>query len=118
MSKGRPNVRASRTPRAFKHLGVRKVLGLQYTGPKHVRVSIQAPGLMHENRMISMPDGCQTQASRLFRQSNRLPTYRVVAFVLSRVPPKEVACHFIQLVTNLLGEEGGLHGIYGNGGHC
>ena len=86
-------------------------------GPERIRVSIQALGLVHENRMISMMDGCQTQASSLFGQSYRLPIYRVVAFMLTGVPPKEATVHFIQLVTNLLWKESGLHGIYGNRGH-
>ena len=60
-------------------------------------------------------DGCQAQASSLFRHSNRFPIYRVVAPVLSSIPLKETIVHFIQLVANLLWEKSGLHGIYGNG---
>ena len=64
-----------------------------------------------------MADGCQAQASYLFRHSHCFPIYRVAAPVLSSVPPEEVTVHFIQLVANILWEKSGLHGIYGDGGH-
>ena len=59
-------MRALRTPGAVKDRGVRKVLGFQNTSLERVRVSIQVPSLVHENHIISMTDGCQTQASSLF----------------------------------------------------
>ena len=64
-----------------------------------------------------MADGCQAQASSLFRHGHRFPIHRVAALVLSSVPLEETTVHFIQLVANLLREKSGLHGIYGDGGH-
>ena len=117
MPKGSPNVRCVCSPSVVKHQGVREILSFQNAGPYHVKVSVQAPSLVHEDRLISMADGCQAQATSLFRHSHSFPIYRVVTPVLSSVPLEETAAHFVQLVANLLWEKSGLHGIYGNGGH-
>ena len=109
--KGDPNVRPTRSPGVVKHRGVQEILGFQNAGPNRVRVCVQAPSLVHENRLISMVDGCQAQASSLFRHSYSFPIYRVAAPVLSSVPPEETTVHFVQLVANLLWEKSGLHGI-------
>ena len=117
MPKGGPNVRHAHSPSVVKHRGVREILSFQNAGPYCVRVCVQAPSLVHEDRLISMADGCQAQATSLFRRSHSFPIYRVVTPVLSSVPLEETATHFVQLVANLFWEKSGLHGIYGNGGH-
>ena len=117
MPKGGPNVRPARSPGVIKHRGVREILSFQNAGPYRVKVSVQAPSLVHEDRLISMADGCQAQAFSLFRHSHRFPIYRVAAPVLYSVSLEETAAHFVQLVANLLWEKSGLHGIYRNGGH-
>ena len=111
MPKGDPNVRPMDSPGVVKHRGVREILSFQNAGPYRVKVYIQAPSLVHEDHLISMADGCQAQASNLFRHSHRFLIYRVVAPVLSSVPPEETTVHFVQLVANLLWEKSGLHGI-------
>ena len=108
-------MRPTRSPGVVKHRGVREILSFQNAGPDRVRVCVQAPSLVHENRLISMVDGCQAQASSLFRHSYRFLIYHVAAPVLSSIPPRETTIHFVQLVANILWEKGGLHGIYGNG---
>ena len=117
MSKGGPNVRSTRPPGAVKYRGVREIFSFQNASPHRVRVSVQAPGLVHEDRLISVTDGCQAQATSLFGHSQSFPTHRVAAPMVSSVPPEEAAAHFVQLVAGLLGDKGGLHGIYGNGGY-
>ena len=117
MLKGSPNVRSARSPSVIKHRGVREILSFQNAGLYRVKVSVQAPSLVHEDRLISMADGCQAQATGLFKHSHSFPIYRVVTPVFSSVPLEETAAHFVQLVANLLREKSGLHGIYGNGGH-
>ena len=117
MPKGGPNVRPMRSPSVVKHQGVREIFGFQYAGPYHVRVCVEAPSLVCEDRLISMANGCQAQASSLFRHGHRFPIYRVAAPVLSSVPPEKTTVHFIQLVANLLREKSGLHDIYGDGGY-
>ena len=111
MPKGDPNVRPVHSPDVVKHRGVREILSFQNAGPYRVKVYVQVPSLVHEDRLISMADGCQAQASNLFRHSHRFPIYRVAAPVLSSVPPEETTVHFVQLVANLLWEKSGLHGI-------
>ena len=117
MPKGGPNVRLVHSSGVIKHRGVREIFGFQYTGPYRVRVCVEAPSLVHKDRLISMADGCQAQASNLFRNGHRFPIYRVAAPVLSSVPSEENTVHFNQLVANLLREKSGLHGIYGDGRH-
>ena len=117
MSKGGPNVRPVRSSGVVKYRGVREIFGFQDAGPYCVRVCVEAPSLVHEDRLISMVDGCQAQASSLFRHGHRFPIYRVATPVLSSVPLEETTVHFIQLVANLLREKSGLHGIYGDDGH-
>ena len=60
--------------------------------------------MVHEDRLISMTDGCQAQAFSLFRHSHRFPIYRVAALVLSSVSLEETTVHFVQLVA-FVGEE-------------
>ena len=117
MSKGGPNVRSTRPLGAVKHRGVREIFSFQNESPCCVGVSVQAPSLVHEDRLIFVTDGCQAQATNLFGHSHSFPTYRVASPMVSSVPPEEVAAHFVQLVAGLLRDKGGLHGIYGNGGY-
>ena len=65
MPKGDPNVRPMHSPGVVKHRGVREILSFQNAGPYRVKVCVQAPSLVHEDRLISMADGCQAQASNL-----------------------------------------------------
>ena len=104
MLKGGPNVRHTRSPGVVKHRGVWEILSFQNAGPYRVRVCVQAPSLVHEDRLISMADGCQAQAFSLFRHSHRFPIYRVAAPVLSSVSLEETTVHFVQLVA-FVGEE-------------
>ena len=59
MPKGGPNVRPVRFLGVVKHRGVREILSFQNASPYRVRVCVQAPSLVHEDRLISMADGCQ-----------------------------------------------------------
>ena len=59
MPKGRRNVRPVRSLGVVKHRGVREIFGFQDAGPYRVRVFVKAPSLVHEDRLISMADGCQ-----------------------------------------------------------
>ena len=56
--KGGPTVRPVRSPGVVKHRGVREILSFQNAGSYRVRVSVQAPSLVHEDRLISMANGC------------------------------------------------------------
>ena len=110
-------MRSTRPPGAVKHRGVREIFSFQNASPYHVRVSVQALGLVHKNRLISVTDGCQAKATRLFGHCHNFPTHHVEAPIVFSVPPEEATTHFVQLVADLLRDKGGLHGIYGNGGY-
>ena len=58
MPKGGLNVRPVTSPSVVKHRAVREIFGFQYAGPYRVRVCVEAPSLVHKDRLISMADGC------------------------------------------------------------
>ena len=95
MSKGGPNVRSTCPPGAVKHWRVREIFSFQNASPYRVRVNVQAPGFVHEDRLISVTDGCQAQATSLFGHSHSFPTHRVATPMVFSVPPEEAATHFV-----------------------
>ena len=72
---------------------------------------------MHKNHLVSVADGIQAKATRLFGHCHSFLTHRVTTPMVNSIPPEEIATHFVQLVADLLRYKGGLHGINGNGGN-
>ena len=95
-----------------KHGSMQKIFCLKDPGLKRSWIGIEAPGLVHENSLVSMAGGGYSQPFGLFGKCDHFSVNSVASSVVVSIAPEEVTTQFIYVVADLLWEKCSLHGVY------
>ena len=73
-----------------KHGSMQKIFCLKDPGPKRSRIGIEAPGLVHEDSLVSMVGGGYFQPPRLFGKCGRFPINNVASSMVVGITLEEM----------------------------
>ena len=69
---------------------MRKIFSLKDPGPKRSRIGIEALGLVHEDRLVSMVGGGYSQPPRLFGKCGRFPINNMASSMVVGITLEEM----------------------------
>ena len=73
-----------------KHGSMRKIFCLKDPGPDRSWIGIEVPSLVHEDNLVPMAGGGNSQPSSLFGKRDRFPVNSVASSMMVGIAPKEM----------------------------